>query len=68
MIALELKAPPKRLPSGKLSDASPRISAEQLAVMNTLHELGFATYVVRSIDDVERAFRAAGVWPKEAQR
>jgi hypothetical protein len=61
MIALELKAPPPRLRSGKVSAASPRVSDDQLAVMNTLHRLGFSCYVVRSIEDVDRAFSASGI-------
>ena len=62
-VALELKAPPKRLPSGRMSDAKPRISEDQLDVMNKLSQRGISTFVVRSLDQVIDIARAGG-WIK----
>lgn len=58
VVALEVKAPPKILPSGKPSLAAPRISEEQLHVMNLLNAVGVSTYVVRSVEQVAAIAKA----------
>lgn len=57
LIAIEIKAPPKRLKSGKPSRAKPRTSEAQEAVLADLAACGVEVVIARSIDDVAQALR-----------
>ncbi len=54
---IEVKAPPQRLKSGKLSEAKPNLSPEQRAVISDLAALGIPVLVARSIEDVAKALK-----------
>lgn len=52
LIGIECKAPPQRLRSGRPSQAKPRLSAEQEAMLSALAQAGCPTIVAQSVDDV----------------
>lgn len=60
-IAIELKAPPKMLKSGQPSKAKPAVSEAQRDVIETLHQCGIPTIIVRSMDEAIDALKAMGV-------
>lgn len=61
VIAVELKAPPKRLPSGKLSQAKPAPSEAQRDVIAALGACGIPTLIVNDLTEAVRALQALGV-------
>lgn len=61
VIFMELKAPPKRLKSGALSQEVAPLSAAQRDVLDALGQADFPTVVVRSIDDAVFALEQLGV-------
>lgn len=61
LIGVELKAPPKRLPSGKLSKAKPQLKASQGNMLPMLAQAGCPTLVCQSLEQVEQGLRALGV-------
>lgn len=65
---IECKAPPKRLRSGRLSQALPRVDKEQDAMMARLAALGIPTLIIRSLDDLELALIGLGVAVKTRSR
>lgn len=58
--AIELKAPPKMLKSGKLSKAKPDVRKSQEDALARLNECGVPTLVCRSIPEVLDGLRALG--------
>ena len=61
VIALELKAPPKMLKSGKPSKAKANLSDAQRDVIATLGQCGIPTLVVHSLPEAIDALKALGV-------
>jgi len=61
LIAIEFKAPPKRLRSGWLSKASPRLSPAQRARQADLGACGVPYLVIDDIADMIQSLRALGV-------
>jgi hypothetical protein len=61
LIAIEFKAPPKRLRSGGLSKASPRLSPAQRARQADLGACGVPYLVIDDIADMIQSLRALGV-------
>jgi hypothetical protein len=61
LIAIEFKAPPKRLRSGGLSKASPRLSPAQRARQADLAACGVPYLVIDDLAEMVRALRALGV-------
>lgn len=61
VVAIELKAPPKPLKSGKPSKAKPRVSDVQRDVIEALGQCGIPTLIVTNLDEAERALRELGV-------
>lgn len=61
VIALELKAPPKMLQSGKTSKAKPSVSEAQRDVIAELGECGIPTLIVRDLDEAVEALKNLGV-------
>jgi hypothetical protein len=61
LIAIEFKAPPKRLRSGGLSKASPRLSPAQRARQADLGACGVPYLVIDDIADMMQSLRALGV-------
>jgi hypothetical protein len=61
LIAIELKAPPVTLKGGKLSEAKPRISDDQRAVINALGVNGVPTLIIRDLDQCMIALGEMGV-------
>lgn len=60
-IAIELKAPPRRLKRGGVSKAQPSVSDAQRAVIAQLGACGVPTLIVRDLDEAVRALTALGV-------
>lgn len=61
VIALELKAPPKPLKSGAVSQAKPNVSDAQRDVIAALGACGVPTLIVRDVDEALRALTQLGV-------
>ncbi len=61
LVAIEFKAPPKRLRSGGLSKASPRLSPAQRARQADLGACGVPYLVIDDIADMIQSLRALGV-------
>jgi len=61
LIAIEFKAPPKRLRSGGLSKSSPRLSPAQRARQADLGACGVPYLVIDDIADMIQSLRALGV-------
>lgn len=61
VVAIELKAPPKPLKSGKPSKAAPRVSDAQRDVIEALSACGIPTLIVTDLAEAERALCALGV-------
>lgn len=61
VIALELKAPPKMLKSGKQSTAKPSVSDAQRDVIAALGQCGIPTLIVRDLDEAIEALKNLGV-------
>jgi hypothetical protein len=61
VIAIELKAPPKMLKTGKPSQAKPAVSDAQRDVIAALGACGIPTLIVRDLDEAIRALRELGV-------
>jgi hypothetical protein len=61
IIAIEFKAPPKRLKGGGLSKASPRLSPAQRARQADLGACGVPYLVIDDIADMIQSLRALGV-------
>lgn len=61
VIAIELKAPPKMLKSGKPSKAKASLSDAQREVIATLGQCGIPTLVVHSLPEAIDALKALGV-------
>lgn len=61
LIAMELKAPPRALPSGRISKAKPRTSEAQDDTIEALAACGIETVVVRTMEEAETQLRALGV-------
>jgi hypothetical protein len=61
LIAIEFKAPPKRLRSGGLSKASPRLSPAQRARQADLGACGVPYLVIDDIADMIQSLKALGV-------
>lgn len=61
LIGVELKAPPKRLKSGKLSQAKGRLSNAQKVMIPRLAQAGCPTLVCQSLDEVQQGLAALGV-------
>lgn len=61
VIALELKAPPKMLKSGKQSAAKPAVSDAQRDVIAALGQCGIPTLIVRDLDEAIEALKNLGV-------
>lgn len=61
VIALELKAPPKMLKSGKPSQAKPAVSDAQRDVIAALGKCGIPTLIVRDLDEAIEALARLGV-------
>lgn len=58
---VECKHPPKRLPSGKMSEAKPRVEPDQVVVIGELGERGIPTLIVQSVEALDVALKALGV-------
>lgn len=65
---VECKAPPKRLRSGKLSSAKPRLDREQHETISQLAALGVPTLIIRSVDELELALLGLGLRIKTKAR
>lgn len=61
LIAIEVKAPPVRLKSGRLSNAKPHISDEQLRTINELGANGVPTLIARDLNELSERLRNMGV-------
>lgn len=61
VIAIEVKAPPKMLKSGKQSTAKPAVSDAQRDVIVALGECGIPTLIVRDLDEAIEALKNLGV-------
>lgn len=61
LIAIEFKAPPKRLRTGGLSKASPRLSPAQMARQQDLGACGVPYLVIDDMAEMVQALRALGV-------
>jgi len=61
LIAIEFKAPPKRLKAGGLSKASPRLSPAQRARQADLGSCGVPYLVIDDMADMIQSLRALGV-------
>lgn len=61
LIAIEFKAPPKRLRTGGLSKASPRLSPAQRARQLDLGACGVPYLVIDDMADMVQALKALGV-------
>ena len=61
IIAIEFKAPPKRLRTGKPSKARPQLSPAQRARQQDLGECGVPYLVIDDMADMVQALRALGV-------
>lgn len=61
VFALELKAPPRTLKSGKQSKAKPSVSPAQQAVIAQLGECGVPTLIVRDVGEAMKALANLGV-------
>lgn len=61
VIAIEFKAPPRVLPSGKVSKARARLSSPQLARQADLGACGVPYLVVDDLADMIQALKAMGV-------
>ena len=61
IIALELKAPPKPLKRGGVSQAKPRLSDAQRDVIAQLAACGIPTLVIDNMDEAIRALTQLGV-------
>jgi hypothetical protein len=61
VIAVELKAPPRRLASGKLSAAKPAVSEAQRACIAKLSACGVPVLIIRDLAALETALRGLGV-------
>lgn len=61
LIAIEFKAPPKRLRSGALSKAQPRLSPAQRARQADLGACGVPYLVIDDMAEMVQALRALGV-------
>lgn len=60
-IAIEVKAPPKMLKSGKQSTAKPSVSDAQRDVIAALGQCGIPTLIVRDLDEAIEALKNLGV-------
>ena len=61
IIAIELKAPPKRLKGGGLSKAKPTLNPHQRARQADLGACGVPYLVIDDLAELQRALRALGV-------
>ncbi len=61
LIAIEFKAPPKRLKAGGTSKAAPRLSPAQRARQIDLGECGVPFLVIDDLAEMIRALKALGV-------
>lgn len=61
LVAIEFKAPPKRLKSGRLSKAKPVLSADQSARQADLGACGVPYLVIDDLAELHRALVALGV-------
>ena len=61
VVAIEFKAPPKRLRSGGPSKASPRLSPAQRARQSDLGACGVPYLVIDDVAEMVRALKALGV-------
>lgn len=61
VIAMEVKAPRKRLRSGALSEAKPDVSQAQQDVIEALGACGIETLIVRDMDEAVTALLRMGV-------
>jgi hypothetical protein len=61
LIAIEFKAPPKRLKSGALSKAKPALNPHQLARQADLGACGVPYLVIDDLTELHRALLALGV-------
>ena len=61
IVAIEVKAPPKMLKSGKQSAAKPSVSDAQRDVIATLGQCGIPTLIVRDLDEAIEALKNLGV-------
>lgn len=61
LIAIEFKAPPKRLRTGGLSKANPRLSPAQMARQADLGACGVPYLVIDDMAEMVQALRALGV-------
>lgn len=61
LVAIELKAPPRRLRSGRLSNAKPRLSPAQRSLQADLGACGVPVLVVDDLDKGMAALIALGV-------
>lgn len=60
LIAIECKAPPKRLKGGAVSRAKPRVSADQEAMHAKLATLGAPVLIVRDVGETMAALERLG--------
>lgn len=61
LIALEVKAPPRRLRDGTKSRTAPAVSDAQRDVIAALGEIGVPTIIVRDLDEAIAALLRMGV-------
>lgn len=61
LIAIEFKAPPKRLKAGGTSNAAPRLSPAQRARQSDLGACGVPYLVIDDMAEMVRALKALGV-------
>lgn len=61
VIAMEIKAPRKRLKGGGVSQAKPALSPDQADVIATLAACGIETLIVQDMDEAVRALTGMGV-------
>ena len=61
LIAIELKAPPKPLKRGGVSQARPRVSDDQRDVIAALGACGVPTLIINNLDEAVRALVQLGV-------
>lgn len=61
LIAIEVKAPPRKLKSGATSKAKPAVSDAQRDVIEQLGACGVPTLIARDLDETMDALRRIGV-------
>ena len=61
LVTIEFKAPPKRLASGRLSSAKPRLNPAQRAIQADLGACGVPYLVIDDLTEMIRALQRLGV-------